>query len=84
MLLSFLFVLATPNIGPPPKVGPLKPLELGFDEDEPGPDPGPDEDEFVLPPDSEELLDDEPPGEEFPESPFEPGLLAPPGPPNPP
>jgi hypothetical protein len=82
MVLSFLFVLATPRMGPPPNVGPLKPLEFG-DED---PDPG--EDEFEFPPGPEELLEDEPPEEEFPESLFvefcePPGPFEPADPPNP-
>ena len=62
-----LLVLATPYIGPPPNVGPLKPepeleVPLEFEEDNP--------DEFEVPPAADELPKDEPPEAEFPASPL--------------
>jgi hypothetical protein len=63
-MLFALLVLATPSIGPPPNVGPLKPepeLEraLEFEDDDP--------DEFEFPSVSDGLPEEELPEEELPE-----------------
>jgi hypothetical protein len=61
-MLFALLVLATPRIGPPPNVCPLKPEPepvLELEDDDP--------DEVELPPASEELPEEELPEEELPE-----------------
>jgi hypothetical protein len=63
-MLFALLVLATPRIGPPPNVGPLKPepeLDPGLELEDA--DPG----DFEFPSASEGLPEEELPGEELPE-----------------
>ena|SRR6267378_1751678 len=65
-MLFSLLVLATPRIGPPPNVGPLKPEPELEDDDPEGDDPG----EFEFPAVSDELPEDASPEDALSELPL--------------